>query len=394
MIGLAAAAALLGLLTFAWLAWPRRPKPATPDAPAAPAADTRASNRLRAGLAVSLAAVTVGGYALWGTPAALTPGAALADPLAAAAALPPEQRAKLLRALVKDREREVERSPQDAAAWSALARTQFEAGRVPEAVESFRRAVALQPQNADTLIDLADVLAVQADRRMTPESNELVERALAIEPTNTKALALSGIAALQGGDPARALAQWQRAIDTAPEGHPIAAELKATLDQARQMALGGAPGQAPGGSATAPAGAGPGAAPGAAAAAPPKANGANGAGAGAVSGRITLSPALASRVQPDDTVFVFARPAEGSRMPLAIQRHRVRDLPLEFTLDDRHAMSPAATLSAATSVVIEARISRSGNATPSPGDLQGVSARTVPGTQGLAIEIADEVAAR
>lgn len=81
-------------------------------------------------------------------------------------------------------------------------------------------------------------------------------------------------------------------------------------------------------------------------------------------------------------------------MPLAIQRHRVRDLPLEFTLDDRHAMSPAATLSAATSVVIEARISRSGNATPSPGDLQGVSARTVPGTQGLAIEIADEVAAR
>lgn len=387
MIGLAVAAALLGLLTFAWLAWPRRPKPATPDAPAAPATDTRASNRLRAGLAVSLAAVTVGGYALWGTPAALTPGAALADPLAAAAALPPEQRAKLLRALVKDREREVERSPQDAAAWSALARTQFEAGRVPEAVESFRRAVALQPQNADTLIDLADVLAVQADRRMTPESNELVERALAIEPTNTKALALSGIAALQGGDPARALAQWQRAIDTAPEGHPIAAELKATLDQARQMALGGAPGQAP-------AGGGP-TAPGAAAnAAPPSANGAVTAGAGAISGRITLSPALAARVQPDDTVFVFARPAEGSRMPLAIQRHRVRDLPLEFTLDDRHAMSPAATLSSASSVVIEARVSRSGNATPSPGDLQGVSARIAPGTKGLAIEIASEVAAR
>jgi cytochrome c-type biogenesis protein CcmH len=390
VIGLGVAAALLGLLTFAWLAWPRRVRPEAAEASAAPTADARASTRLRAGLAVSLAAVTIGGYALWGTPAALTPGAALADPLAAAAALPPEQRAKLLRALVKDREREVERSPQDASAWSALARTQFEAGRVPEAVESFRRAVTLQPQDANTLIDLADVLAVQADRRMTPESVELVQRALAIEPNNTKALALSGIAALQGGDPARALAQWQQAIDTAPEGHPIAAELKATLDQARQMALGGAPGQAPpSGGATAP-----GAAVNPAPTAPPSANGAVAAGAGAISGRITLSPALAARVQPDDTVFVFARPAEGSRMPLAIQRHRVRDLPLEFTLDDRHAMSPAATLSSAQSVVIEARISRSGNATPSAGDLQGVSARTAPGTKGLAIEIADEVAAR
>jgi cytochrome c-type biogenesis protein CcmH len=389
VIGLGVAAALLGLLTFAWLAWPRRVRPEAAEASAAPTADARASTRLRAGLAVSLAAVTIGGYALWGTPAALTPGAALADPLAAAAALPPEQRAKLLRALVKDREREVERSPQDASAWSALARTQFEAGRVPEAVESFRRAVTLQPQDANTLIDLADVLAVQADRRMTPESVELVQRALAIEPNNTKALALSGIAALQGGDPARALAQWQQAIDTAPEGHPIAAELKATLDQARQMALGGAPGQ-PGAGSGGPAGA---ASP-SSAAAPPAAGGSVVAGTGAVSGRITLAPALASRVQPDDTVFVFARPAEGSRMPLAIQRHRVRDLPLEFTLDDRHAMSPAATLSSAQSVVIEARISRSGNATPSAGDLQGVSARTAPGTKGLAIEIADEVAAR
>ncbi len=81
-------------------------------------------------------------------------------------------------------------------------------------------------------------------------------------------------------------------------------------------------------------------------------------------------------------------------LPLEFTRHRVRDLPLEFTLDDRHAMSPAATLSSAQSVVIEARISRSGNATPSAGDLQGVSARTAPGTKGLAIEIADEVAAR
>lgn len=380
MIGLVSAAALLGLLTFAWLAWPRR-RAAPGDA--APEVDGRASTPLRAGLALSLVTVTVGGYALWGTPAALTPGAGLADPLAAANALPPEQREKLLRALLTDRQREVDRNPQDAQAWSALARTQFESARLPEAVESFRRAATLRPQDADTLVDLADVLAVQAERRMSPESIELIERALAVDPNHTKGLALAGIAAFQRGDPAQAVAAWQKAIATAPEGHPIAAELKATLDQARQMARGGD---------TATAAASPGA--GERPAAAPEKPARTAAGAEAITGRVTLSPALAARVQPDDTVFVFARPAEGARIPLAIQRHRVRDLPLEFTLDDQNAMSPAARLSAASSVVVGARISRSGNATPQPGDLQGVSGTVVPGAKGLAIVIGEEVAAR
>jgi cytochrome c-type biogenesis protein CcmH len=392
VIGLVAAAALLGLLTFAWLAWPRRPS-AAPGAAAAPAAsaDPSASLGLRIGLGVALLVVTAGGYALWGTPAALTPGITHADPLAAANALPPEQREKLLRALIKDREREVERAPGDAAAWSALARTQFEAAQVPQAVESFRRAVQLRPQDADSLVDLADVLAVQAERRMSPESIELIDRALAIDANHTKALALAGIAAFQRGDPAQAVAAWQRAIATAPEGHPIAAELKATLDQARQMAQAGAPGAAGGPGAGAQAGGGPGptgtdTSPSPASTAP--------AGAEAITGRISIAPALAARAQPDDTVFVFARPAEGSRMPLAIQRHRVRDLPLEFTLDDRHAMSPAARLSSVPSVVVGARVSRSGNATPQPGDLQGVSAAVTPGAKGITIVIGDEVTGR
>jgi len=100
---------------------------------------------------------------------------------------------------------------------------------------------------------------------------------------------------------------------------------------------------------------------------------------------------LAAKAGPDDTVFVFARPAEGSRMPLAILRKQVKDLPLKFTLDDSLAMSPAAPLSSASRVVVGARISKLGQAIAQPGDLQGVSAPMGTTAQGLKIEISEVV---
>ena len=90
-----------------------------------------------------------------------------------------------------------------------------------------------------------------------------------------------------------------------------------------------------------------------------------------MSGTVTLAPALAGKAAPGDTVFIFARAAEGPRMPLAILRKKVSDLPVTFALDDSMAMSPAARLSGAPQVIIGARISKSGNAMPQSGDLQG-----------------------
>jgi cytochrome c-type biogenesis protein CcmH len=106
---------------------------------------------------------------------------------------------------------------------------------------------------------------------------------------------------------------------------------------------------------------------------------------------VSLGAALKGQVAPEDTVFIFARAPGGSRMPLAILRRKVADLPLEFQLDDSLAMSPAAKLSSATQVVVGARISRSGNAMPSPGDWQVISAPVALGAQGLNLEINEPV---
>jgi cytochrome c-type biogenesis protein CcmH len=106
-----------------------------------------------------------------------------------------------------------------------------------------------------------------------------------------------------------------------------------------------------------------------------------------VSGTVTLTAALLKQVQPTDTVFVVARAPTGSRMPLAALRVQVKDLPLQFTLDDSMGMSPAGKLSTAGKVIVSARVSKSGNAIPEKGDLSGETAPVVVGAKGLAIEI-------
>ena len=112
----------------------------------------------------------------------------------------------------------------------------------------------------------------------------------------------------------------------------------------------------------------------------------------AVSGTVSLSPALAKLAGPDDTVFIYARAADGGqRMPLAIQRRQVKDLPIAFTLDDSSSMSPAARISGVKQVIVSARVSKSGQAMPAPGDLTGQSAAVDVGATDLKIEIGTQV---
>ena len=99
----------------------------------------------------------------------------------------------------------------------------------------------------------------------------------------------------------------------------------------------------------------------------------------AIDVKVNLDSALLKEASPEDTVFIFARASEGPRMPLAIVRKQVKDLPVKVTLDDSTAMSPAMRLSKFKKVVISARVSKSGDATPRSGDLSGSSADIQPG---------------
>jgi cytochrome c-type biogenesis protein CcmH len=107
----------------------------------------------------------------------------------------------------------------------------------------------------------------------------------------------------------------------------------------------------------------------------------------AISGKVTMGPGLAGKGSPTDTLFVFAREANGPPMPVAIVRATKKDLPFMFRLDDSNSMMPSRKLSDVGTVVVVARLSKSGKAMPESGDLEGMSEPVKPGTNGVTIVI-------
>ena len=107
----------------------------------------------------------------------------------------------------------------------------------------------------------------------------------------------------------------------------------------------------------------------------------------AISGKVIIGPSLAGKGSPTDTLFVFARETSGPPMPVAIVRATKKDLPFTFRLDDSNSMMPSRKLSDVGMVVIVARLSKSGQAMPQSGDLEGMSQPVKPGMEGITIVI-------
>jgi cytochrome c-type biogenesis protein CcmH len=249
----------------------------------------------------------------------------------------------------------------DPKAWEMLARSYASLQRFADADRAYARAIELAPKNAQLLADRADVLAMLQGQRADGEPTRLIEQALAIDPNNLKALALAGTAALERQDAAAAVRFWSRARELAPPGSDFAAGLDRSLEVARAGLP--APTSVPAAAVTAA------------------------AASASVRGVVSLAPALAGRVEPGDTVFIYARAAQGPRMPLAIIKRKASELPISFTLDDSTAMAGDMKLSATPQLIVMARVSRSGQAMAQAGDLMGQLGPVSPGATGLALTI-------
>lgn len=356
---------------------------ATPAAapPAVPAAGARVPVRLWLPVAAFTLVVGALGYLWTGTPeqlGATPPGFDTAG--GGSASAPHSLTREQFDTIVARLAARLREQPDDVDGWSMLGRSQLALGRPAEAVAAYRKAIALRPDDATLLADFADALATANNRSLEGEPTQLVERALRIDPDSVKALALAGTIAFQKGDFAGAAKHWDRAVAVGPADNPLVQLARDGAAEARER--GKLPPPAPG--STAPAAAAKGPATTAVAAATTPAS----AAAGSITGTVRLADALKGKAAPGDTVFVFARPAEGAGMPLALVRLRVGDLPASFTLDDSQAMTPATKLSSASRVVVAARISKSGQAMPAAGDLEGASAPVAPGARGVTVEIA------
>ena len=313
-----------------------------------------------AAAALGIPALAFGLYLAIGTPVAM-------DPRAASAAGGETMDQKSVEDLVAKLAVKVRERPDDARGWSLLARSTAALGRFEESAKAYEHLATLVPDDAQVLADYADSLGMAQGQKLAGKPFELVKKALAIDPANKKALALAATASMELGRNAESISYWERLAAALPPGSDDEKEVQEVLGELRRK-TGGAPSLA--------------AAP--KAAAPAKAAAAPAAGK-SVSGVVTVAPEVASRIQAGDTLFVFARAEGGPRAPLAVLRGSAKELPLRFALDDSMAMSPQWSLSGASDVRIEARVSKSGNAMPQPGDVIGSSSVVKPGARDVRI---------
>lgn len=295
------------------------------SAPAQPGA--RRAGRgvaLAAGAAIPVLAAAL--YLAIGNPDAI-------EPPAAEHAVTAQQ----IEAMVERLAARLRENPSEVDGWKLLGRSYMALGRFPEAAQAYASAAQRAPRDAPLLADFADALAMARGQSLEGEPEKLVLRALEIDPANLKALALAGTAAFGRQDYAGAAGYWQRMLAHVPPDSEDARAIQANVQEARSLA--GDAGKTR-----------------------------------TLKGTVTLSAKLKERIAPEDTVFIFARAADGPQLPLAVKRLKARELPAAFALDDSMAMAPGMTLSAHPRVVVTARISKSGSAAPQPGDLQGVSA--------------------
>ena len=254
----------------------------------------------------------------------------------------------------------------DLQGWTMLANSYAVMERFSEASKAYARARALSPDNAQLLADHADVLAMLQNQSVEGEPGRLVMRALQLDPQNLKALTMAGSWAFERRDYAGAIQYWSLAQPMAPAGSDFAAGLTNSLQQARAAAA-----QAGQVAATESPRTDKAQHQGTADSANKKPAPVGNAGVAQVSGEVQVTAVLAKRIRPGDTLFVFARAIDGPRMPLAIVRASAGGLPFTFTLDDSSAMAPQFRISGFKQVIVGARISPSGDATPRSGDLMG-----------------------
>ncbi|CAN5622932.1 tetratricopeptide repeat protein [soil metagenome] len=260
-------------------------------------------------------------------------------------------------------EADLQRDPRQAEGWRLLGRAHAQQQRFPQARDAFARAAALLPDDDDMQVEYAEARAhATPGRRFDADAVVRLRQVLARNPQHQRARWFLGIAQRQTGDDAGAAATWTPLLAQVDAG--TAASLRAQIDAARAEA--GLP-PLPVGAIPTPA-----------------------AATQPLRVRVTLDPSFAARTRlpADASVFVIARIPGGGTMPVAVERHPLRDLPLEVTLDDADAPMPTQKLSALREVELLARISLRGDATRQDDDVESPPVRvTLPAAAPVALVI-------
>ena len=257
----------------------------------------------------------------------------------------------------------LENEPDNLEGWRMLGRTYAIMGRFSEAREIYEKLLLKSPDSPDALVNLADVFAMTQDGSLMGKPVELINKALSIDPENPKALALAGTAKFEQGEFIKAAGYWEELLSVIPEESKLAKSVSGSIKQAKALASNNQSDSEKNKETV------------------------NKILPPTISGIVNISPELANKVSPEDKLYIYARAKNGPRMPLAIVILRAKDLPAKFTLKDGMGMNPNLKLTSFPEVIISARVTKSGKAMASSGDLQGFSKVVKIGNQNVNVLI-------
>ncbi len=266
--------------------------------------------------------------------------------------------------------------------WMMLARAHKYLGQYGLAEKSFVAALQQDENNAQLMLELAEVMALSNNRQFSEASRDLVLKAYALEPNNANVLWFSGVAEYQFGNYRQAIDRLTALLPLASSEEDVVKSATAMIANSRQQLI-AAGEEMPeleemlGVSTLADAGMTK-AAPVVTSANATQTSVAPAASATATTGSITslsvtvnVSDEVRKKFNANDVIFVYAKAKQGPRMPLAAQRMTLAELPATVVLDDSMAMMEGMNLSAFEQLVVSARASKSGTAIAQSGDYIG-----------------------
>jgi cytochrome c-type biogenesis protein CcmH len=233
----------------------------------------------------------------------------------------------------------LKQNPEDVQGWLTLGRSYLFIENYAAAGEVYAKIYQYQPDNVEILVNYANSLAMNNNGILTDEAVALIDKALKLAPDNNNVLWVAGLARAQAGNTPEAIQYWQKLLAQLPADSPGRAQILKMLAEAASVK-------------------------------PAETNGAPAANA-RILVNVAIDAAIKAKARQQDTVFIYAQALNGPKMPLAIVRKRLADLPLTVELNDSMAMQPNLHLSDFNQLKIMARVSKSGGAMPQPGDFAG-----------------------
>ena len=111
-------------------------------------------------------------------------------------------------------------NPEDSESWKMLGLAKFNLGEFSSSIESFEKAMAINPDDVEMLLQYASVLIAMQDGNFVDKTKSIIEKVLKIDPQSIHALYLSGVAAVNQSDIIAAKKFWQKALYLMPENDP------------------------------------------------------------------------------------------------------------------------------------------------------------------------------